>query len=67
MKAIFKNLRSESHDDPNARFMICLNCGSESSAHKSEYWYIGDPEFEFTCCNETMELATRQVIIEPIN
>ena len=61
MRAVLKNLTDQILTDDNT-IMRCSECGAEYSAHKGDYdWYIVDPDYEFKCCDLTMDLVTKKV------
>ena len=58
MKATLKNLKDQISTDDN-KIMYCSVCGAEFSANIGDYFMINDPEYQFKCCNKTMQLATK--------
>ena len=65
MKAILKNLKDQTLKDDEA-IMYCSICGSEYSANLGDYWDVNDSNFEFKCCEETMDIVVKKTIYEEV-
>ena len=61
-----KNLKGQVGMNGSIPFLYCINCGGKYSANAGDY-FIANPEYIFTCCEEPMRLVTKSVTYKEIN
>ena len=59
-----KDLKDQTLTNDHA-ILFCNICDAEYSANAGDYWNYS-PDHEFICCDEPMQLVTKQIIYEPV-
>ena len=47
----------------DSAILYCAVCGAENSANAGDYWNCR-PDYEFSCCDESMQLVIKRTIYE---
>jgi hypothetical protein len=51
---------SLTHESAGGRFLLCVECGNESSANKGDYFMLRDSDV-FTCCGQPIRRVQRSI------